>query len=55
MFSALKLVDKEVGGIHISSDIGCHTFSTLPPFNLGNTVLGFGLSLAAAAGVAPNM
>ncbi len=55
VFSALKLVDKEVGGIHISSDIGCHTFSTLPPFNLGNTVLGFGLSLAAAAGVAPNM
>ena len=55
VFSALKMVDKEFGGIHISSDIGCHTFSTLPPFNLGNTVLGFGLSLAASAGVAPNM
>lgn len=55
VFSALKLVDKEFGGIHISSDIGCHTFSTLPPFNLGNTVLGFGLSLAASSGVAPNM
>ena len=54
VFSALKLVDKEVGGIHISSDIGCHTFSTLPPFNLGNTVLGYGLSLAAAAGMTPN-
>ena len=54
VFSALKLVDRELGGIHISSDIGCHTFSTLPPFNLGNTVLGFGLSLAAAAGVGPN-
>ena len=54
VFSALKLVDKEVGGIHISSDIGCHTFSTLPPFNLGNTVLGYGLSLAAAAGIGPN-
>jgi len=55
VFSALKLVDKEVGGIHISSDIGCHTFSTLPPFNLGNTVLGFGLSLAASAGVSASM
>ena len=54
VFSALKLVDKEQGGIHISSDIGCHTFSTLPPFNLGNTVLGYGLSLAAAAGISPN-
>lgn len=54
VFSALKLVDKELGGIHISSDIGCHTFSTLPPFNLGNTVLGYGLSLAAASGIAPN-
>ena len=54
VFSALKLVDRELGGIHISSDIGCHTFSTLPPFNLGNTVLGYGLSLAAAAGIGPN-
>lgn len=55
VFSALKLVDKEIGGIHISSDIGCHTFSALPPFNLGNTVLGFGLSLAASAGVSASM
>jgi indolepyruvate ferredoxin oxidoreductase alpha subunit len=54
VFSALKLIERELGGIHISSDIGCHTFSTLPPFNLGNTVLGYGLSLAAAAGVGPN-
>jgi indolepyruvate ferredoxin oxidoreductase alpha subunit len=55
VFSALKLIDKEIGGIHVSSDIGCHTFSTLPPFNLGNTVLGFGLSLAAASGIGPNI
>ncbi len=54
LFTALKLIDQEIGGIHISSDIGCHTFSTLPPFNLGNTVLGYGLSLAAASGIAPN-
>jgi indolepyruvate ferredoxin oxidoreductase alpha subunit len=54
VFSALKLIERELGGIHISSDIGCHTFSTLPPFNLGNTVLGYGLSLAAASAVGPN-
>jgi len=55
VFSAIKMIDRELGGIHVSSDIGCHTFSTLPPFNLGNTVLGFGLSLAASVGIAPNM
>ena len=54
VFTALKLIERELGGIHISSDIGCHTFSTLEPFNLGNTVLGYGLSLAAASAMGPN-
>jgi indolepyruvate ferredoxin oxidoreductase alpha subunit len=49
----LKLVEKELGPVHVSADIGCHTFSTLPPFNIGNTVLGYGLGLASAAAVAP--
>ena len=53
VFSALKLVEKEVGKMHISADIGCHTFSTLAPFNLGNTVVGYGLGLASSAGIAP--
>ncbi len=53
VFTAIKLVEKEVGDIHVSADIGCHTFSTLPPFNIGNSVLGYGLGLASAAGVAP--
>ncbi len=53
VFTAIKLVEKEVGEIHVSADIGCHTFSTLPPFNIGNSVLGYGLGLASAAGVAP--
>ncbi|MDP3841233.1 MAG: indolepyruvate ferredoxin oxidoreductase subunit alpha [Oxalobacteraceae bacterium] len=53
VFSALKLVEKEVGKIHISADIGCHTFSTLAPFNLGNTVVGYGLGLASSSAVAP--
>ena len=53
VFTAIKLVEKEVGEIHVAADIGCHTFSTLPPFNIGNSVLGYGLGLASAAGVGP--
>ena len=49
----MKLTEKETGPLHVSADIGCHTFSTLPPFNIGNTVLGYGLGLASSAGVAP--
>ena len=55
IFSALKIVQEEIGKVHIAADIGCTTFATLPPFNMGNTVLGYGLSLASAAGVAPNI
>jgi indolepyruvate ferredoxin oxidoreductase alpha subunit len=54
VFSAIKLMEKEVGKTHISCDIGCHTFSTLPPFNLGQTVLGYGLGLSSSTGIAPN-
>ncbi len=51
VFSAMKIAEKSVGPYHISCDIGCHTFSTLPPFNMGNTVLGYGLGLASAVGL----
>ena len=54
VFSAMKLVEKELGPMHVASDIGCHTFSTLPPFNIGNSVLGYGLGLASAAAIGPN-
>lgn len=54
VFSAIKILERELGPTHIACDIGCHTFSTLPPFNLGHTVLGYGMGLASAAGVAPN-
>jgi len=53
VFSAMKLIERESGAFHISADIGCHTFSTLPPFNIGNTVLGYGLGLASNSGIAP--
>src|SRR5258708_21575214 len=49
----MKLIERESGAFHISADIGCHTFSTLPPFNIGNTVLGYGLGLASNSGIAP--
>ena len=51
VFSAMKLIERETGAFHISADIGCHTFSTLAPFNIGNTVLGYGLGLASNAAV----
>ncbi len=53
VFSALKLLQKDIGKIHISADIGCHTFSTLAPFSMGSTVVGYGLGLSSSAGVAP--
>jgi indolepyruvate ferredoxin oxidoreductase alpha subunit len=54
VFSAMKIVEKELGPTHVAADIGCHTFAALAPFHIGNTVLGYGLGLASAAGVAPN-
>jgi indolepyruvate ferredoxin oxidoreductase alpha subunit len=51
IFSALKLLERERGPFHVSSDIGCNTFSTQPPFFIGSTVLGYGLSLASAGAV----
>ncbi len=48
IFAAMKLVERELGAHHISADIGCHLFSILPPFNLGNTTMGYGLGAAGA-------
>jgi indolepyruvate ferredoxin oxidoreductase alpha subunit len=55
VFSAMKLVEREVGELHVSSDVGCHTFSALAPFNIGNTMLGYGLGLASSTGVVPSL
>ncbi|MDR6856884.1 indolepyruvate ferredoxin oxidoreductase subunit alpha [Variovorax guangxiensis] len=49
IFTAMKLVERELGAHHVSADIGCHLFSILPPFNLGNTTMGYGLGGAGAA------
>jgi len=49
IFTAMKLVERELGSHHVSCDIGCHLFSILPPFNLGATTMGYGLGWASAA------
>ena len=49
IFSAMKLVERELGAHHVSADIGCHLFSILPPFHIGNTTMGYGLGGAGAS------
>ena len=58
IFSAMKLLQQETGPMHVSCDIGCHLFSILPPFSIGNTTMGYGLGGAGgsafnAKGAAP--
>jgi indolepyruvate ferredoxin oxidoreductase alpha subunit len=48
-FAAMKILQKEIGPLHISADIGCHSFATLPPFNMGNSIMGYGLGAAGAS------
>jgi indolepyruvate ferredoxin oxidoreductase alpha subunit len=49
----MKILENDSGKFHVSADIGCHLFSALPPFNIGNTVLGYGLGLASNSAVQP--
>ncbi len=49
IFSAMALVQRELGQHHVSADIGCHLFSILPPFHIGNTTMGYGLGTAGAS------
>jgi len=53
VFSAIKILEREVGKVHISADIGCHALATFEPFSMGNSILGYGMSLASAAAVGP--
>ena len=53
VFSAMKLVAQDIGRPHVSMDVGCHAFASFEPFSQGNTLLGYGMSLASAAGVGP--
>ncbi len=49
IFAATKLIEEELGQHHIASDIGCHLFSIMPPFELGATTMGYGLGPASAS------
>jgi indolepyruvate ferredoxin oxidoreductase alpha subunit len=49
IFTGLKLAERELGRHHVASDIGCHLFSILPPFNIGAHTMGYGLGWASAA------
>jgi indolepyruvate ferredoxin oxidoreductase, alpha subunit len=49
IFAAMKLVEQELGPHHISADIGCHLFASLPPFNIGATTMGYGLGPASSS------
>jgi len=51
VFSALKLVEREVGEVHVAGDIGCHALATFEPFSVGNSILGYGMGMASSAGV----
>ena len=52
VFSAPKLVERELGPSHVAADIGCHSFAMFEPFFTGNSILGYGMGLASAAAVA---
>ena len=51
VFSAMKILKQETSGVHVAADIGCHAFGTFAPFSQGNSILGYGMSLASAAAV----
>ncbi len=55
VFAALKLLQQDIGRLHIAADIGCHSFASFAPFSSGHTILGYGMSLASRAGVSPVM
>ena len=55
VFAALKLLQQDMGRVHIAADIGCHSFASFEPFSSGHTILGYGMSLASRAGVSPVM
>ena len=51
VFAALKLVERDIGQVHVCTDIGCHSFATFAPFSFGQSILGYGMSLASGAAV----
>jgi indolepyruvate ferredoxin oxidoreductase, alpha subunit len=52
-FASMKIVQKQLGAVHVSADIGCHSFATLEPFNMGGSIMGYGLGPASGAALNP--
>ena len=50
LFASMKLLERELGPRHVSADIGCNSFGSLPPFNVGASIMGYGLGGASSAG-----
>src|SRR6266851_4140908 len=48
-FASMKIVQKELGSVHVSADIGCHSFATLAPFHMGASIMGYGLGPASGS------
>jgi indolepyruvate ferredoxin oxidoreductase alpha subunit len=51
IFSAMALVQQELGQHHVGADIGCHLFAINPPFEIGATTMGYGLGPSSTAGL----
>jgi len=49
LFASMKLLARELGPMQVSADIGCHSFATLPPFDIGGSIMGYGLGAASGA------
>ncbi|MFO1469163.1 MAG: indolepyruvate ferredoxin oxidoreductase subunit alpha [Steroidobacteraceae bacterium] len=49
LFASMKLLAREIGPMQVSADIGCHSFATLPPFDIGGSIMGYGLGPASGA------
>jgi indolepyruvate ferredoxin oxidoreductase alpha subunit len=49
IFSAMKLVQQELGQHHIAGDIGCHLFALNEPFNIGSSTMGYGLGSSSTS------
>lgn len=52
IFTAMKLVEKDLGKFHVGADIGCHGLAIFEPFNMGSTLLGYGQSVASVSALA---
>ncbi|HWP34275.1 MAG TPA: thiamine pyrophosphate-dependent enzyme, partial [Thermodesulfobacteriota bacterium] len=48
IFTALKILERELGPAHYAGDIGCYTMGALAPFHLTGSLTGMGLGLASA-------